>query len=165
MARKAEGVSRIESLMCVRKGIGFDLSREMLNVARSNLENAGVSNCTVRRSDIHSIGLNDACADVITIHQVLHYCDNPEQVVKESARLLKPGGQLLIVDFLPHDLEFLREKHAHQRLGFAKATIKQWCTQHGFAHIRHEALEARESDNREQTLTVGLWSAERLAKP
>ena len=161
------GTGRILEILapCVRKGIGFDLSREMLNVARSNLENAGVSNCTVRRSDIHSIGLNDACADVITIHQVLHYCDNPEQVVKESARLLKPGGQLLIVDFLPHDLEFLREKHAHQRLGFAKATIKQWCTQHGFAHIKHEALEARQSDNREQTLTVGLWSAERLAKP
>ena len=160
------GTGRILEILapCVRKGIGFDLSREMLNVARSNLENAGVSNCTVRRSDIQSIGLNDKCADVITIHQVLHYCNNPEQVVRESARLLKPGGQLLIVDFLPHDLEFLREKHAHQRLGFAKSTIKKWCSMHGFGHIKHEALEVRHPPNQDQTLTVGLWSAERLGK-
>ncbi|MGI9316231.1 MAG: ArsR/SmtB family transcription factor [bacterium] len=156
------GTGRILEILApyVRKGIGYDLSREMLNVARSNLENAGVSNCTVRRSDIHSIGLNDNCADVITIHQVLHYCDNPEQVVRESGRLLKPGGQLLIVDFLPHDLEFLRERHAHQRLGFAKSTLKQWCRQYGFGHIKHESLEARHSANFDQTLTVGLWSAE-----
>lgn len=160
------GTGRILEILApyVRKGIGFDLSKEMLNVARSNLENAGVSNCTVRRSDIHSIGLNDNCADVITIHQVLHYCINPELVVKESARLLKPGGQLLIVDFLPHDLEFLRERHAHQRLGFAKSTLSQWCSKHGFTHIRHEALEARHSATQEQMLTVGLWSAERLTK-
>ena len=160
------GTGRILEILApyVRKGIGFDLSREMLSAARSNLENAGVSNCTVRRSDIHNIGLNDKCADVITIHQVLHYCDNPEQVVKESARLLKPGGQLLIVDFLPHDLEFLREKHAHQRLGFAKSTIKKWCSMHGFGQIKHEALEARHAPSHDQTLTVGLWSAERLGK-
>ena len=142
-----------------RKGLGFDLSREMLNVARSNLENAGVTNCTVRRSDIHSIGLGDSCADLITIHQVLHYCDNPQQVIAESARLLAPGGQLLIVDFLPHDLEFLRERHAHQRLGFPDETIRQWHRQSGLEHITLQTLEARSSVNDGQSLTVGLWCA------
>jgi len=157
------GTGRILEILApyVRKGVGYDLSREMLSVARSNLENAGVSNCSVRRSDIHSIGLNDNCADTITIHQVLHYCDNPEQVVKESARLLKPRGQLLIVDFLPHDLEFLREQHAHHRLGFASSTLKKWFSRYGFSRVKHEVLKARRSSaNHDQTLTVGLWSAE-----
>ncbi len=154
------GTGRILEIMAphVKKAIGFDLSREMLNVARSNLENAGVSNCAVRHSDIQSIPMDDHCADVITIHQVLHYCDNPEMVVSEAARLLKPGGQLLIIDFLPHDVEFLRELHAHLRLGFAHMTIEQWCNRYGLEVISHEALEARTADSEHQTLTVGLWN-------
>lgn len=155
------GTGRILEILApqVRKGMGYDLSREMLGVARSNLENAGVTNCTVRSSDIHSIGMDDACADLITIHQVLHYCDNPEKVVSEAARLLKPGGQLLLVDFLPHDLEFLRELHAHQRLGFSASTIEQWCNRSGLKIASFEKLQAGTSGNDHQTLTVGLWNA------
>ncbi len=157
------GTGRILEIMApyVRKAIGFDLSREMLAVARSNLENAAVANCTVRHSDIQSISMNDQCADVITIHQVLHYCDNPEKVVAEAARLLKPGGQLLIVDFLPHDVEFLRELHAHLRLGFAHTSIEQWCHRSGLEIVAHEALKARSKEVDQKTLTVGLWNTVR----
>jgi len=155
------GTGRILELFAplARKGLGFDLSREMLNVARSNLENAGVTNCTVRRSDIHNISLNDHSADLITIHQVLHYCDNPQKVIAESARLLAPGGQLLIVDFLPHDLEFLRERHAHQRLGFPDDTIRNWQRQSGLENITLQTLKARTAEEDDQQLTVGLWCA------
>ena len=155
------GTGRILEILAplVGKGIGFDLSREMLGVARSNLENAGVTNCTVRRSDIHSIPLNDRCADLISIHQVLHYCDYPDQIIAECSRLLAPGGLLLIVDFLPHDLEFLREQHAHQRLGFASESIRQWCERSGLGRVKMESLEARASGGDDQLLTVGLWQA------
>ena len=95
------GTGRILEILSpyVRRGVGFDLSREMLSVARSNLNNAEVTSCTVRHSDIHRIALEDGCADVITIHQVLHYCDNPELVVREASRLLKTGGQLFYRGF------------------------------------------------------------------
>ncbi len=155
------GTGRILEIIApfTRKGIGFDLSREMLNVARSNLDNARIKNCTVRHSDIHSIKLDDDCADAIAIHQVLHYCDNPESVVAEAARLLKPGGTLIIVDFLPHDLEFLRENHAHQRLGFADTTIRQWLDRNSFSDLQSEKLEARSGADTDVTLTVGMWRA------
>ena len=63
------------------------------------------------------------------------------------------------MDFLPHDLEFLREQHAHQRLGFADSTIRGWCKSYGLNVIDYQALEARHGDNSKQTLTVGLWDA------
>lgn len=155
------GTGRILEILApyITKGIGFDLSKEMLGVARSNLENAGVNHCTVRHSDIHDINMIDQSADAITIHQVLHYCDNPERVISEAARLLKSGGQLIVVDFLPHDLEFLRQMHAHQRLGFADATITQWCERYGLNAICHEVLEATADGDNSETLTVGLWTA------
>jgi len=54
-----------------------------------------------------------------SLHQVLHFLDDPAAAIAEAARLLKPGGKLLVVDFAPHELEFLREQSAHRRLGFA----------------------------------------------
>lgn len=155
------GTGRILEILAphVRNGVGFDINREMLSVARSNLENQEVTNCTVRRSDIHDINLNDNSADLVTIHQVLHYCENPEVVVAEAARLLKPDGQLLIVDFLPHNLEYLRELHAHHRLGFGHAVINQWCQRAGLQIAHQETLEARAGKQNAETLTVGLWDA------
>ncbi len=140
----------------IRKGVGYDLSRAMLSVARSKLENAGIHNCAVRRSDICNIDLPNDCADLITIHQVLHYCDQPDKAIGEAGRLLHPGGQLLIVDFLPHDMEFLRELHAHQRLGFAPDTISNWCEIHDLTVSRHETL-THHAPGGQPTLTVGVW--------
>ncbi len=137
------------------KGIGYDLNRAMLTVARSKLENAGIINCTVRQGDICNINLPDNCADLITIHQVLHYCENPAQAIGEAARLLHPGGELLIVDLLPHDVEFLRERHAHRRLGFAPDTMATWCHSHALSVARHEVLTHHAPD--QESLDVGLW--------
>jgi ArsR family transcriptional regulator len=141
----------------IKRGIGIDLSREMLQVARSNLDSAGVANCTVRQCDINSLNFNDSTVDIISIHQVLHYLDEPEQVIREASRVLKPGGQLIIVDFLPHDLEFLREKHAHRRLGISEQSIKLWTQASNFYLLDSEILSSRNPDNDKQ-LSVGLWN-------
>ena len=61
--------------------------------------------------------------DLVTIHQVLHYLDDGARAIREAARVLRPGGRLVIVDFAPHELEFLRDEHAHLRLGFADRQI------------------------------------------
>ena len=71
--------------------------------------------------------------DVVTIHQVLHYLDDPERALSEAARVLRPGGRMPIVDFAPHDLEFLREEHAHRRLGFAADQVRQWIEARGLS--------------------------------
>ena len=105
----------------------------MLAVARANLDRAGIANAQVRLGDIYHLPFARNSFDVVTIHQVLHYLDDPERALAEAARVLRPGGRLLIVDFAPHELEFLRERHAHRRLGFSHAAMRQWIEAPGLA--------------------------------
>ncbi len=143
------------------KGLGFDLSREMLAVARANLDRAGVAHAHVRHGDLFALPLESAAADVVCIHQVLHYLADPGAAVAEAARLLKPGGKLLISDFAPHDLEFLREDHAHRRLGFPDDEVADWCQGAGLNLVTTESLAPGRGDGR--ALTVKIWLAEARA--
>ena len=72
--------------------LGIDQSREMLAVARVNLEQAGLRNCIVRLGDMYQLPLPDASFDAVVIHQVLHYADRPAAAIAEAARVLRPGG-------------------------------------------------------------------------
>ena len=105
---------------------GIDTNREMLKCARVRLDKAGLTNCSVRLADIYNLPFPESSADAVLIHQVLHFLDNPKAALAEAARVLKPGGRLAIIDFAPHNLEFLREEHAHVRLGFASTEIACW---------------------------------------
>lgn len=136
----------------LRHAVGVDLSREMLAVARANLERAGLRNCVVRQGDMYNLPFAPGSFDIATIHQVLHFADRPADVVAEAARVLKPGGQMLIVDFAPHDLEFLREEHAHRRLGFSDAQVRDWCEG---AKLDLRGTERLKGD----PLTVCIWQA------
>ena len=136
------------------RGVGIDLSREMLAVARANLEAAGCRHCHVRHADMYRLDMTESSFDAVAIHQVLHYADDPAAVIAEAARVLRPGGMLLIVDFAPHELESLRADHAHRRLGFADQEISAWCEDAGLAAggVTHFAGDP---------LTVTVWTAER----
>jgi len=139
----------------IRRGVGFDLSAEMLSVARAQLERAGIRNCQVRRGDLYNLPLPDDAADLVTIHQVLHFLDDPGAGIAEAARVLRAGGRLLVVDFAPHDLEFLRAEHAHRRLGFTDEAVLGWCRASGLETRPVCHLANREAGAR--TLTVSLW--------
>jgi ubiquinone/menaquinone biosynthesis C-methylase UbiE len=138
-----------------RRGTGIDMSREMLAVARANLDRAGVTHAQVRQGDIYAPPVERDSFDLVTIHQVLHYLEEPGRAIKEAARLLRAGGRLLLVDFAPHNLEFLREEHAHLRLGFSDQQIRDWFAE---AEIDMEAIEsiAPKADG-EAGLTVKVW--------
>ena len=115
----------------LERGLGIDLSLDMLLLARARIERAGLRHCSVRQGDIYDLAVPAGSFDVVIIHQVLHFLDDGARAIREAARVLSPGGRLLVVDFAPHDLEFLREEHAHRRLGFAAETVTQWMSAAG----------------------------------
>lgn len=136
----------------IRRGLGVDLSRDMLSIARANLERAGIRNCQVRQADMYALPLDNASVDAAVIHQVLHFADEPQKAIQEAVRVLRPGGRLVVVDFAPHDLEDLRARHAHRRLGFSDAELRGWCTHAGLDVDPAVALPG-------QSLTVHVWHA------
>ena len=141
--------------------VGLDLSQQMLNIARNHVAEAGLERFELRHGDIFGTRLPDYSADLVVVHQVLHYLADPAAAVREAARLVGEGGRLLIVDFAPHALEFLREQHQHRRLGFAEPEMARWLGEAGLSNIRVTDLPPSRSDG----LTVKIWVAERGRQP
>ncbi len=135
---------------------GFDTSREMLAIARASLDELKAK-AGVRYGDAYAPPVATGAADLVTIHQVLHFLSEPGRAIAEAARLLKAGGRLLIVDFAPHAHEFLRNEHAHRRLGFSDEEIADWCAQAGVAVARVSALAPAKRD----ALTVKIWAGDK----
>lgn len=134
----------------IEKGLGIDLSQDMLAVARTNFAEHELSHCQARQGDMYNIPAESASQDVVVIHQVLHYADQPEEVLREAARVLKPQGMLLVVDFAPHEMEELREQHAHRRLGFSEDEMGTW----GKAAHLEQAKTKRLAGEK---LTIKIW--------
>jgi ubiquinone/menaquinone biosynthesis C-methylase UbiE/DNA-binding transcriptional ArsR family regulator len=139
----------------IERGIGLDLSLDMLALARARLDRAGLKHCSVRHGDIYDLALPRDSFDVVIIHQVLHFLDDSAHAIREAARVLRPSGRLLVIDFAPHDLEFLREQHAHRRLGFAPETVTQWLEAAGLDVMRQQTLPP----GPEGKIAVSLWLA------
>lgn len=138
-----------------REAIGYDLSREMLLFARDRLEKDNIQHAQVRLADLFSLPMEEATADLVCLHQVLHFLADPSKAVLQAAKLLRPMGRMLIVDFASHELEFLREQHAHRRLGFSQQEVRDWCANANLEIIRVDQLvpETKKSNN----LTVNIW--------
>lgn len=131
------------------QAVGIDRSSEMLRLARVKLEDAGIAT-SLRQGDMYALPLDDCSADTIIIHQVLHYAHSPASAISEAARVLAPGGQLLVVDFAAHEREDLRTTDAHIRLGFDDEAMLGWFRGAGIEGDHVEHLEGGE-------LTVSLW--------
>lgn len=155
-------------------GLGIDLSHEMLAIARTRIEAAGLEHCQVRQGDLFALNLANgsangttagpaSAADLITLHQVLHYLPDPALAIAEAAKALAPGGRMLIADFAPHDLEHLREKHSHRRLGFSDQEVADWCKAAQLSDIRIKHLPPLEETK--DALTVTLWMAKSEVAP
>lgn len=153
------GTGRMLQLLAGRteRAVGLDASHGMLAVARANLEQAGLNHVQLRQGDIHALPVERNAFDLVLIHQVLHFLDDPARAIREAAAALAPGGRLLIVDFAAHDLEFLRERHAHRRLGFSFEQMKGWLEDVGLDLVSHRDL-APPSPSADQ-LTVSLYLA------
>jgi ArsR family transcriptional regulator len=153
------GTGRILQLFegLYQRGVGVDASRDMLAVARANLDRAGITKASIRHGDIFNLPLERDEFDVVTIHQVLHFLDEPDAAVAEAARMLAPGGRLAIIDLAPHTLEHLRDEHAHIRLGFSHQTLAEWLEKAGLAV--EEVVDLKPAHSAADALTVTIWLA------
>ncbi|MBA4771741.1 MAG: metalloregulator ArsR/SmtB family transcription factor [Sphingomonas sp.] len=138
--------------------LGIDRSSEMLRLARAKLAERGLANAELRQADLYALPMADAAADVAIIHHVLHFAQQPGAAIAEAARVLRPGGRVLIADFAPHDREEFRAQGGHTRLGFSDEQLHGWFAAAGLAPMRAEALSGGE-------LTVKLWLGRKVGHP
>ena len=148
----AEALARV-----VDRVIAVDNSAAMLGAARRRL--AGVENVELRRGDLEQLPLESATLDAATLVLVLPYLAQPERVLREAARVLKPGGRLLVADMLPHDREAYRQQMGHVRLGFSEKQIGDYLRDAGFAGLRIRPLP---SDPRAKGPALFVATAKRI---
>jgi SAM-dependent methyltransferase len=147
------------------RAVGIDVSPDMLSIARDRLLRGNLQNAQVRLADTYRLPFTNSGAgagfDVVLFHQVLHYLDDPGAAVAEAARVMAPGARLLIADFAPHKLEFLRDEFAHRRLGFSDREVEGWFSAANLVSAGSETIAPRGPGEK---LTVKLWLATAKAR-
>ncbi|MBK9082542.1 MAG: metalloregulator ArsR/SmtB family transcription factor [Rhizobiales bacterium] len=151
------GSGRMLELFAPQAGraVGVDQSPAMLAVARAALERAGLRHAQLRQGDLYALPVEREGYDLVILHQVLHYLDDPARALREAARALRPGGRLVVVDFAPHDHEALRTQHAHRRLGFADAEIAGAMAEAGLEPAPRRDVAPDKGEHAK--LTVSIW--------
>lgn len=154
------GTGRILEVISDRakRAVGIDLSREMLNLARANLERKKLRNCRVQLADMYRLPMSNESVNVVTIHQVLHFAAKPESVIAEAARVLREDGLIVVIDFALHGIENLQTEHQHVWLGFDDADISRWADAAGLDRDRTVRMKGSQ-------LTVCLWTLRSRSHP
>jgi len=124
----------------VRRVIAVDGSTDMLDAARRRLEDR--SNVDLRQGDLEALPLDAGELDAAMLSLVLHYSPDPARALTEVARVVRPGGRLLVVDMLPHEREEYQQQMGHVWLGFSEKQLSRFLTGTGFDDIRTRALPA-----------------------
>jgi ubiquinone/menaquinone biosynthesis C-methylase UbiE len=122
----------------VSRVVAVDASAAMLQAARKRLH--GFANVDLRRGDLEALPIDDARLDAATLMLVLHHVPEPERAIAEVARVLKPGGRVLLVDMAPHDRDSYRQQMGHVWLGFSDDHVKRMLADAGFQETRIVAL-------------------------
>lgn len=146
----------------VTRGSGIDNNVHMLKVARHKLAENNYNHIRVRQGDLTATPIESGGADLVTLHQVLHYLDDPQSAIIEAARILSPEGIVLIADFEAHDQEDFRAEYAHRRLGFEDSDIENWLLNAGLTLSRVETIKTQSSRP-----NVKIWqgTATSVARP
>jgi SAM-dependent methyltransferase/DNA-binding transcriptional ArsR family regulator len=151
------GTGRVLELLAPRvaQGLGVDASKTMLALARARLARAGLTHCAVRLADMYRLPLADASFDVAVLQMVLHYAEDPAGVLAEAARVLRPGGRLIVIDLARHGRDDIAAKLAHRWPGFTDTAMADLLASAGLAGGAGLAVPG--------PLDVRIWPATRRA--
>jgi ArsR family transcriptional regulator len=147
------GTGRLLEYLAPRidSGVGIDASPAMLALARVRLAKPDLGHLTVRQADMYALPLRDASFDVVLLHMVLHYAEDPAAAIAEARRMLAPGGTLAVVDIAAHDRTELCQRMAHRILGFSDETISALLRAGGLVPAGTGAVPG--------PLTVRIWTS------
>ncbi len=137
-------------------GLGVDASRAMLALARTRLSRSGLTHCAVRQADMYRLPLSGPF-DVAILQMVLHYAEDPAAAVAEAARVLAPGGLLIVVDLAAHGRAEETERLAHRWPGFSDAQMRDVLARAGLVGGPPRIVPG--------TFEVLLWSARISVQP
>src|SRR6202522_2690134 len=153
------GTGRMLELLAphAARAVGVDQSAAMLALARARIVQAGLRHVSLRQGDIYAPPVERNAYDLVVVHQVLHFLDDPARALAEARRALAPGGRLVIVDFDAHDQEFLREQFAHRRLGFSQDEVAAFLTDAGLVDVETRLVAPKTGESGK--LTVAIWLA------
>jgi ubiquinone/menaquinone biosynthesis C-methylase UbiE len=151
------GTGRVLELLAPRisQGIGVDASKAMLALARSRLARTGLVHCAVRLADMYRLPLAEASFDLAVMQMVLHYAEDPPGALAEAARVLRPGGCLIVIDFAHHDRNDLVTRLAHRWPGFTDVAMRTLLSEAGLGQGQPLPIEG--------PLAIRIWPATRAA--
>jgi ubiquinone/menaquinone biosynthesis C-methylase UbiE len=147
------GTGRVLELLAPRisRGLGIDASKSMLALARSRLSRAGCAHCAVRLGDMYRLPLADASFDLAVLQMVLHHAEDPAGVLAETARVLRPGGTVIVIELAAHDRRDVTTRLAHRWPGFTEPQVHDL--------LRNAAMAAGPPTPVPGPLTILLWTA------
>ncbi len=150
------GTGRMAELFAPRaeRVVALDKNLEMLRVARAKLQHLPTETIELVQGDFSDLPFDADQFDTVMLHQVLHFAQDPAAALEEAARVMRPGGRLVIVDFATHSHEELRQRHAHTRLGFSDRQLGALLRKAGFSVKPSISLDEGE-------LVVKIWIGER----
>jgi len=147
-----EGAFALLLAQRAKQVIAVDSSAKMIEVGRELAQRHGVKNIDYRLGDMEEVPIGDAEADLVFFSQSLHHALHPERALAEAARILRPGGRIVILDLLKHRFEEARELYADEWLGFSEADLETMLQKAGFAHIETSVVDKEPDAPQFQTL-------------
>ena len=150
-----EGFLTLEAARWARTVVGIDRSEEVLERAKALAARRRVTNVQWKKGDLGRLPLRDGSMDVALLSQALHHAAEPAQALNEAARILKPGGRLLILDLRPHDETWVRDKLGDQWFGFSDDQLAGLLTRAGFSDVKVTLGARRTNDPFAVLLAIG----------
>jgi ArsR family transcriptional regulator len=132
--------------------IAVDSSARMIEVGREQAARHGVKNVEYRQGDMEEVPIGAGEVDLVFFSQSLHHALHPERALAEAARILAPGGRVVVLDLLKHRFEEAREMYADEWLGFSEAELEAMLENAGFAHVETAVVDKDAEAPQFQTL-------------
>jgi 2-polyprenyl-3-methyl-5-hydroxy-6-metoxy-1,4-benzoquinol methylase len=121
-----------------RKVTAIDCSEQTLAKARERARHVGLTNVEFLREDLQALSLPAGKKDLVVISQSLHHVEDPPAVLRQAARILKPGGRVVVLELMSHDEQWVKERLGHRHLGFAPKALERELSAAGFGELSCE---------------------------